>query len=152
MSETNGIATAEDFKAVMEFGPAERVTLPKLGKPVLLRRPSPMWMLFNGRLPVTLAAKQAGAQAGKANVEEIMSSAQWMFHLLQNVMVKPRCVMNPVASDEISPDMMQMEDVVFIMGWAAGEEVDEARSLSTFREERSAADAGPTGGAVALPA
>ena len=147
MSEANGIATAEDFNQAMEFGPPEKVTLPKLGKPVLLRRPSPMWMLFNGRLPVTMAAKMSqGASEGKQGLEDMIASAQWMYRLLNKVMVKPRCVMQPEAAEEISPDMIDMDDVVFIMGWASGEEVDGTRSLSTFREERGAAHAGATGG------
>ena len=143
MSNENGIATAEDFKAVMEFGPDQKVLLPKLQKHVLLRRPSPMWMLFNGRLPVTMAAKMAQtASDSKQAVSDMVESAQWMFHLLNHVMVKPRCVLEPMSSNEISPDMIDMEDAVFIMGWAAGEEVDGTRSLNTFRDERSAPDVG----------
>jgi hypothetical protein len=146
MTEANGIATAEDFRQVMEFGPPEKVTLPKLGKAVLLQRPSPAWLLFNGRLPVTMAGKMSHTTDAKQNFEDLMSSVQWMFHLLHHVMVKPRCVRYPEKDDEISPDMIDMDDVTFIMGWAVGEEVDGTRSLNTFREERSAAHPGTTGG------
>lgn len=139
---TNGIATADDFKAAMSFSDPVRVTLPKLGKAVLLRRPSPTWMLFNGRLPVTMAAKMSKTSPDNSSIESMIESAEWMFRLLRSVMVSPRCVMEPGAEDEISPDMIDMEDVTFIMGWAAGEEVDEANSLRTFRGERGTAHAG----------
>ena len=141
----NGIATADDFRKSLEFDPPERVVLPKLGLAVLLRRPSPMWLMFRGRLPVTLAARMSANADREAKPEDILASADWLFKLLQAVMVRPRCVMDPVSDDEISPDLIDMDDVAFIASWASGEEVDAANSLNTFRSERIAADAGAPG-------
>ncbi len=140
----NGIATAEDFRNAFEFSAPERVVLPKLGKPVILRRPNPNWYMYRGRLPVTLAASLSdiAKNDGQVTQADIYASADWFLHLLQAVMVQPKCVMNPIHADEISPDMMDMDDVIFIQAWASGEAVDEANSLATFRPERGATDAG----------
>ena len=55
----NGIASAADFRtaAAASKSPPERVVLPKLGKAVLMRRPAPMWFIFRGRLPQSLAIR-----------------------------------------------------------------------------------------------
>ena len=142
MSQTNGIATAADFEQLMEFSEPQRVILPKLGKPVMMRRPTPMWMMFHGRLPMTMAAKMARTNGETNKAEDIVESAEWMFRLANAVMVQPRCVMEPNGSNEISPDMIHLEDMLFIMRWAVGEEVDEAKSLDTFRAERGTAHTG----------
>ncbi len=153
--DRNGIATASDFKQAMvaSFGNPEAITLPKLGKPVLLRRPSEMWWLFNGRLPITMASKMARVQTdAKAQVEDIVDSAEWIFHVLQAIMVMPKCVLRPMKDDEISPDMVDLEDATFMVRWASGEEVTEANSLRTFRGDGAGVDAGATGGTVGMPA
>lgn len=147
MAKANGIASAEDFAQAVrsdESAP-ELVTLPSLQKKVLLQRPSPLWFMYNGRLPVTMAAKMAKTGSDTASkAEEMVESAAWMFKLLNKVMIKPRCVMEPAGRYEISPDMMDLNDVLFIMRWSAGEEVDEANSLTTFRGERGSAHTGAT--------
>jgi hypothetical protein len=145
VAKENGVATAEDFAQALRSDEPEPelVTLPTLKKKVLLRRPSPMWLMFNGRLPVTMAAKMARNPSDSASkAEELIESARWMYILLNKVMVKPRCVMEPTGRNEISPDMIDMTDVLFIMRWAVGEEVDEANSLNTFRDERGVAHTG----------
>lgn len=153
--EGNGIASASDFRDAMlqSFGDPQAVKLPKLGKKVMLRRPSEMWWLFNGRLPITMAAKMSsGPTDGRVRVEEIVESAEWIFHVLTNIMVKPRCVMLPRKEDEISPDMVDMDDATFMVRWASGEEVTETDSLSTFRRDGSADNAGAIGGEVGMQA
>jgi hypothetical protein len=150
---SNGIATADDFRKAAEtqFEEPQLVTLPKLGKKVLMRRPTPSWMIFNGRLPVTMAARLSNAtDTESARAESIVSAAEWMFKLVNAVMVKPRCVLNPKGNDEISPDLIDMEDIQFIMAWAAGEEVDEANNLNTFRGKRGTSDTRPTRGGLEL--
>jgi hypothetical protein len=146
MSEPNGIATAEDFKAAT-FEKPEQVVLPFLKKAVLLRRPSPLWFLLQGRMPVTLAAKLSQVDGiGAEGLATAMNEwAQWVYEALSDIMVKPRLSMHPQGPDEISPAMIDISDVKFMMAWAAGEEVDGTRSLATFREERSASDTGTTG-------
>src|SRR5437868_2104915 len=80
-----------DFRAAAAASksPPERVVLPKLGKAVLMRRPAPMWFIFRGRLPQSLAIRAfpqalgpggAGAgsdSAGASALEELALLADW---------------------------------------------------------------------------
>ncbi|HEV2178565.1 MAG TPA: hypothetical protein VGW33_15370 [Terriglobia bacterium] len=121
----NHIASAEDFREANGRGEPERVVLPKLGRAVLLRRPTPMWFLFHGQLPTSLAARaqNGGPGAGSAFVqtaEDLRALADWMVPLLQEVFVQPRLSTNP-GPGEISPELLDMEDANFVIRWAVGE-------------------------------
>ncbi len=75
----NSIARAEDFRQAAEARRAEgqtpeRLKLPKSALQVVLRRPSLMWFLFHGHLPVSLAARQSGA--GWPGADDI--SPEWL--------------------------------------------------------------------------
>lgn len=141
----NHIATPQDFKTAFEMDQrVERVILPKLGKPVLMRRPSPLWFVFRGQLPVTLAIAGAAAKADSYPAthkpEEAQSLAAWIVDLLSEVMVQPRISLSP-GPDEIPPDLLADEDLNFIIRWAVGEVAREggngspARDLAPFRED-----------------
>ena len=162
----NGIASAADFRtaAAASKSPPERVVLPKLGKAVLMRRPAPMWFIFRGRLPQSLAIRAfpqalgpggAGAgsdSAGASALEELALLADWIIALLEEVLVEPRVSRDP-GPDEITPEMLDAEDVNFIIRWAYGEVGSEARDdLAPFRPERPVAAAGAGGADVVLPA
>ena len=154
----NGIATTEDFRqAAAAKAEPERVVLPKLGKAVLLRRPSPMWFVFRGRLPQSLAVRalpEAGCpNLGGANAaEDLLRLADWMVALLEEVFVEPRVSLHP-GPGEISPELLDSEDVNFIIRWAYGEVGSEGRDdLALFRREREPAAAGAGGGDVVVPA
>ena len=162
----NGIASAADFRtaAAASKSPPERVVLPKLGKAVLMRRPAPMWFIFRGRLPQSLAIRAfpqalgpggAGAgsdSAGASAVEELALLADWIIALLEEVLVEPRVSRDP-GPDELSPEMLDAEDVNFIIRWAYGEVGSEARDdLAPFRPERPVAAARAGGPDVVLPA
>jgi len=162
----NGIASAADFRtaAAASKSPAERVVLPKLGKAVLMRRPAPMWFIFRGRLPQSLAIRAfpqalgpggAGAgsdSAGASALEELALLADWIIALLEEVLVEPRVSRDP-GPDEITPEMLDAEDVNFIIRWAYGEVGSEARDdLAPFRPERPVAAARAGGPDVVLPA
>jgi hypothetical protein len=140
------------------------VVLPKLGKAVLMRRPAPMWFIFRGRLPQSLAIRAfpqalgpggAGAgsdSAGASALEEMALLADWIIALLEEVLVEPRVSRDP-GPDEISPDLLDAEDVNFIIRWAYGEVGSDARDdLAAFRPERPVAGARASGPDVVLPA
>src|SRR5947208_15039909 len=92
----NGIASAADFRtaAAASKSPPERVVMAKLGKAVLTRRPAPMWFIFRGRLPQSLAIRAfpqalgpggAGAgsdSAGASALEDLALLADWIIALL----------------------------------------------------------------------
>lgn len=141
----NHIATSQDFKTAFDLDQrVERVVLPKLGKPVLMRRPSPLWFVFRGQLPLTLAiagaVAKADAQPAAHTPQEAQALAAWIVDLLSEVMVQPRISLSP-GPDEIPPDLIADEDLNFIIRWAVGEVANEggngspARDLAPFRHD-----------------
>lgn len=138
----NHIATAEDFRSALSAERrVERVTLPKLCKPVLMRRPSPLWFIFRGQLPQTLAVSAVGSTAAHAaeSEEDAHKLACWIMDLLSEVMVQPRISLSP-GPGEIPPDLISDEDLDFIIRWAVGEvatdgsDAPSAGDLGSFRE------------------
>ena len=153
----DAIANSEDFKALRDARAAERVVLPKLGKAVLLRRPTPMWFLFRGQLPTSLASRfQDGPSGGINTMEDFQALANWVVPLLSYVFVEPRLSLDPGAG-EISPDLLDIEDASFVIRWAVGEiqasggegSVDDLRP---FRGEPQPPAAGSGGGDLGMPA
>ncbi|MGH9358557.1 MAG: hypothetical protein ACRD1O_05215 [Terriglobia bacterium] len=142
-SET-GLARPHDFAAFRDSAAkAQRVTLPKLGKAVLLRRPSPLWFVFHQCLPQTLAAEIVGAsQEPVRTAEDVAKLADWITTLLSEVMVEPRVSLHP-GPEEISPDIIADEDLNFLLRWSMGEVMTEdgnsssVSDLAPFRGERS---------------
>ncbi|MGH9406338.1 MAG: hypothetical protein ACRD3D_10955 [Terriglobia bacterium] len=138
----NHLATSEDFRAGLDADRrVERVVLPKLGKPVLMRRPSPLWFVFRGRLPQTLAVAGSKSQVARAQApEDAHVLAQWITELLCEVMVQPRLSQSP-GPGEITPDLIADEDLTFIVRWAIGEvasdgsDTSSARDLAPFRQD-----------------
>lgn len=148
--KANGLATADDFRKLAEFEEPERVRLPKLGKDVMLRRPSLLFFLSRGRVPLSLSSKITGAgKDAPLTWKEIQDGAQWMFEIIQAVMVMPRCVMKDPKAGEITADMIDMDDAQFIVAWAQGEHFStggkEAASLDRFPGKRQP-KAGRAGG------
>ncbi|HLW79355.1 MAG TPA: hypothetical protein VKU44_07125, partial [Terriglobia bacterium] len=138
------------------------VVLPKLGRAVLMRRPTPMWFIFRGRLPQSLAVRAfpsaaspavAGPDGVAANpAEELALLADWIFALLEEVMAAPRVALDP-GPDEISPDVLDSEDVNFIIRWAYGETGPGGEDgLEGFRGQRTDAAPGASGSRVVVPA
>ena len=141
----NNIASPQDFKAALELDRrVERVVLPKLGKAVLMRRPSPLWFIFRGQLPQSLAVSAAAGKPTSSSLggvpEDAQAVARWIADLLSEVMVQPRISVSP-GPGEIPPDLISDEDLSFIIRWAVGEVASEgadgssARDLATFRED-----------------
>ena len=148
----NGIATAEEFRAAARVrGELAPMVLPCSGLKVLLRRPSPLWFLFHGLLPASLAARLEGGQPQIETADDLRTLADWMVPLLGEVFVEPRLVLEPGPA-EISPDLLELEDVSFIIRWAVGEVTAEAGDLARFRNQREPAAGGADGSDVALPA
>ena len=142
---TNGLASAEDFRsAASARGAPETVVLPKSGLKVLLRRPSPMWFLFRGLLPASLAARLDGAGGRIGRADDLRALAEWMVPLLQEVFVEPRLALEP-GPGEISPDLLDLDDAGFVIRWAVGEVASEAGDLAGFREQRPSAARGAGG-------
>lgn len=142
----NHIATPQDFQTAHEIDRrVERVVLPKLGKTVLMRRPSPLWFIFRGQLPQSLAAAALGAQspeggAALKSADDLQKLAGWVTELLSEVMLQPRVSLSP-GPGEIPPDLIADEDLNFIIRWAMGEVTSEGRDdssvgdLARFRGE-----------------
>ncbi len=161
MSKENHIATANDFRQVAEARKAEtqtpeRVVLPKSGLGVMLRRPTPYWFLFRGRLPMSLAAKQSTPADGGGAIqtaEEFIEFSKWIVELLCEVFVEPKLSMAP-GTNEISPEWLAEEDVNFIIRWAVGEVTPDGRGdLAEFRGARATARSvdSESSGDVSLP-
>jgi hypothetical protein len=137
MGDQNNIATADDFRSAREGNSkVERVTLPQLGKAVLMRRPSPLWFIFRGQLPQSLAARVSGDTGGSRAVEDVLRLGRWVSELLIEVMVKPRVSLSP-GQDELSPDLFAIEDLNFIIRWAYGEVAADGSDLAAFRHQQS---------------
>jgi hypothetical protein len=168
MSE-NGVAKPEDFRRAAESRKAEtqaaeRVMLPESRHAVMLRRPTPMWFLFHGHLPMSLAARQSapkhqGAAGGAAAIqtaEELAEFSSWIVELLSEVFVRPRLSLNPGA-EEISPEWLPEEDVNFIIRWAVGEvatdpdQIGAGHDLAEFRRTAAGAPPAPGAGGGDLP-
>lgn len=148
----NGFASSDDFLfAARQRGEAECVVLPKSGLKVLLRRPSPMWFLFRGLLPASLAVRLEGGQAGLETVEDLRALAEWMVPLLGEVFVEPRLALEP-GPGEISPDLLDLEDASFVVRWAVGEVASESGDLAGFRANGASAAGGAGRGNVVLSA
>lgn len=142
----NHIATPQDFQTAHEIDRrVERVVLPKLGKTVLMRRPSPLWFIFRGQLPQSLAAATLDAQspeggAALKSADDLQKLAGWVTELLSEVMLQPRVSLSP-GPGEIPPDLIADEDLNFIIRWAMGEVTSEGRDdssvgdLARFRGE-----------------
>jgi hypothetical protein len=135
VTEENHLATVQDFKAARELeSHVERVTLPSLGKAGLMRRPSPLWFIFHGSLPATLAARATGVD-GEGSVQtadDIQAVARWVTDLLGEVLVQPRVSLAP-GPGQISPDWIADEDLNFIIRWALGEVALDGSDLASFR-------------------
>jgi hypothetical protein len=154
----NSIAKPADFQALRDSTPAERVVLPKLGKAVLLRRPTPMWFLFRAQLPATLAVRLQDGVGSLNTVEDFQALVHWAVPLLSHVFVEPRLSLDPGA-DEISPDLLAVEDASFVIRWAVGEiEVSgnggqgSVNDLRPFRGEPEPAAASAGGRDLGMPA
>lgn len=162
------LATASDFRRTADsrLSRPEQVFLPRLGKVVLLRKPLPLWFVFRGRLPQSLAVRaMPGAALDLASgnpAEDLVALADWILTLLREVFVEPRVARdlgNPDAG-EISPDWLDLEDVNFIIRWAYGEVAADGSpaascgnsDLATFRGGSGPAVVGTSGGNVVLPA
>ncbi len=155
--DENGIARAEDFLALRDAATAERVVLPKLGKAVLLRRPTPMWFLFRGQLPATLAGRLQDGSASFNTVEDFQALATWVVPLLSHVFVEPGLSLHPGAG-EISPDLLDIEDASFVIRWAVGEVTSEGGNalsvgdLAEFRGGPASTASGAGGRDLGMPA
>jgi hypothetical protein len=164
MAENNGVAKPEDFRRAAESRKAEtqaaeRVVLPKSGHPVMLRRPTPMWFLFHGHLPMSLAARQsaaAGSVAAIQTAEELVEFSKWIVELLGEVFVRPGLSLDPGA-EEISPEWLPEEDVNFIIRWAVGEVTTDgtrgsaSHDLAEFRGTAAGTAPAPGAGGGDLP-
>lgn len=152
LPKPNGVASAEDFRlAAQARGEPARMVLPRSGLKVMLRRPSPLWFLFHGLLPASLAARLEGGQPQIETADDLRALADWMVPLLREVFVEPRLALEP-GPGEISPDLLELEDVSFVIRWAVGEVAAEAGDLAGFRDQREPAARGSGGRDVALPA
>jgi len=147
----NGVASPDDFIfAARQRGQPEHVVLPKSGLKVLLRRPSPMWFLFRGLLPASLAVKLEGGHTRVETVEDLRALAEWMVPLLSEVFVEPRLALQP-GPGEISPDLLDLDDASFAIRWAVGEVASESGDLASFCRDGTPAASGASRGDLALP-
>jgi hypothetical protein len=90
-----------------------------------------------------------------ATALELTELADWIIAILQETLVEPRVSLNP-GPGEIPPELLDIEDVNFVLRWAYGELGTEAEgsaaSLDSFRPKREPAVAGTGSGNVVVPA
>lgn|SRR5487761_220442 len=152
------LASPQDFIASRRSeASVERVTLPKLGKAVLMRRPSPLWFVFHQSLPQTLAANiEPSSQKPLHTADDVKKLAEWIVALVSEVMVQPRVSLSP-GPEEVSPDVIADEDLNFIIRWAMGEVVAGAGNSSSVADlapfccERPSAATGASSSHLGLP-
>jgi hypothetical protein len=131
----NHVATAEDFRALAKSKEAEAeiIKLPTSGLRILVKRPTPSWFLFRGRMPQGLAARSAANQSNpQISASEIVELSEWIVALLEKTVIKPKICRNP-KMDEIGPDEIPDEDLRFIIRYAQGEVAAEGSDLESFR-------------------
>lgn len=137
---TPPLATADDFKAAADtyMEDAVAVVLPKLGKPVMLRRPHPMWFLIHSPdkgIPTPLADTLIKDDAGVGHsTADVAKGLQWSINLIIAVMVSPKASMTP-GPGEISPTMIHEDDIIYIVKWATGQLGGAGEDLTTFRKQ-----------------
>lgn len=130
----NGIARLEDFRraALANENAPEPLTLPKSGLTILVRRPTPQWYLFKGRLPSSLAAIVQGQQPkAPLSREDDDAALAWINTLLAKVIVEPRELLDNL-------DVLETPDRNAIVGFAhgvlaPGEGGEAAGDLESFR-------------------
>jgi hypothetical protein len=140
----NNQSTAAQYRAIrgQHQQPEEHFTrVSPSGMTWILRRVPLMEHLFNGQLPLSIAAKMAAAKAGtkmddteafaSLSFEEQAKSIELTTSRIRYCCVSPRIVDVPVAGDEIAPNEILPEDFPFLIHWINGG--DQADGLEHFR-------------------
>lgn len=130
------ISTAGDFRKNAEeraLGPAEPLTLPS-GLVVMARRPTPFWwILRQGILPKSMAARAQNEEPGAWNSEETADFSKFLTSAIETVVIQPR-IRRPAGPDEVDPGLISDTDTAFLIAWICGGETaaDNGQGLSTF--------------------
>jgi len=89
-----------------------------------------------------------------ATAQDVADLADWLIAILQETVLEPRISLSPKPG-EIPPELLDIEDVNFILRWAYGELRTEGEgsiaSLDSFRSERESVDTGSGGRDMVLP-
>jgi hypothetical protein len=121
----------------------ELVMLPS-GNVARLRRPSIMKMIRSGEMPNPLLSAAIGAMTGAQplNADEIKQRAEFMTYLVVTAFVEPTVSRDdPPPEGALSLDALSDADQMFVTTWIG----QEARALSSFREDGAGASPGDDG-------
>ena len=147
---TNGIATAADFRQLTRF----EIALPS-GRKILMRPVSLKFALPNLSRFQTLVLRLREASKTPPTDEEAAEFESWIDLLLVDVMVEPRVSLAPQDESELHPRDVPAVDRLLIFRLAVGEigPSGDEPDLAEFRRKISGTTpaAGADGGDVPLP-
>ncbi len=135
------VSTVDDVKRKAEenaFELDETVELPS-GLVFQIRRPKPIWWILNRAIvPASLLGKLEGSPIDQApydpTPEDLVASANMMTNLIESVVVSPKIRRNP-KEDEVSPNYISQDDLMFILKYAGGEVSAQGQNLGDFRKQ-----------------
>lgn len=143
------LSSAEDFRRVRREQASEVLTLPS-GLRVRAYRPSPRWWAEKGRdLPkqgaVSVMTDQPAASPVMEAWEERVKTAQFVYALIEEMVLSPRISLNP-KDGEVSCYDVTIQDLNYLIDYGRGEITADGRRLETFPEDNGSATASPSGG------
>jgi hypothetical protein len=159
MSNANGLATAADFRELAiaaRWTEPERVTLPKCGLAIVLRRPTKFyWALRRAAWPLGLREKMGLiAEGAKVQLEreEMVRLLREDREMLAEAFVSPKISLAP-GPEQFDPAFLPEEDAEFVMKYLRGQVTSSNVDLESFPrgEQGPAADSGATSPDLALP-
>jgi len=143
MSKDNGKVMS--VTPASEWGVASEIKALPSGKVARLKRLNVLAMLQNDKddvpsfLKMRVARSLSGGNAKQKAVEGIDDpgdAAETIIWLAKKVFVYPKIVDEPQAEDEISIDVVELEDMLFAAGYGLGD-AGVVQQLETFRREAS---------------
>jgi hypothetical protein len=155
MANSNYAATAADFRKLSEDGAFEeprRVTLPRSGYVVVLRRPTKFyWALRRSAWPCELREKLGLISAGvdpRLTAEEKALLVREDQQMLSAAFVEPKPSLGP-GPLQFDPNWLPTEDTEFILKYLRGQVLADGQNLESFPGGKSGhAEGGRTDGAL----
>ena len=136
--ETNGVATAGDFRKLAEgsaFEEAACVILPKSGFGVILRRPTKFyWALRRSEWPRELREKLDLVGVGvkpELTADETLLLVREDQQMLNEAFVDPKPSLNPGLT-QFDPNWLPKEDAEFILKYLRGQVLANGQDLDAF--------------------
>jgi len=116
----NGIASAEDFRRVVERSNVEWVVLPVSGLRVRLCRPPVFAALAMGRAGTLLQARVTDVKPEEIKMGDVEAFTSWLTETLTRLFVEPRFASVPEIGQIGLADIL-IDDLKYIFRWLRGE-------------------------------